>query len=206
MRPTPSPVGSPDTSTRPASMASSASSDSLRPPGPKILMPLSGIALCDAEMTMPRSAPRSAVRNATAGVGRTPSCSTSTPAEASPAATAASSISPDARGSRPSTANGRSPSRGVPAVPAASGSAPAPPPPTWSSCVAARRAEAASPPARARSIDSRHGADVRIRAAEVARLSARAGVRSAFASPRTPSVPKSLGISASSTAEPSGPS
>ena len=54
-------------------MASSTASSSLSPPAAKILMPLSGMALCDAEMTTPRSAPKSAVRNATAGVGSTPS-------------------------------------------------------------------------------------------------------------------------------------
>src|SRR5690606_22178449 len=48
-----------------------------------------------------------ATRNATAGVGRTPTRTASAPAEVSPATTAASSISPLARGSRPTTATGR---------------------------------------------------------------------------------------------------
>src|SRR4051795_7655394 len=55
----------------------------------------------------PRSAPVSAVRWASAGVGTTPASSTSAPALVSPATTAASSISPLARGSRPTTATGR---------------------------------------------------------------------------------------------------
>ncbi len=70
-------------------------------------MPLSGIGLWDAESITPRSAPSFSVRNATAGVGSTPSSSTSTPADASPATTAASRNSPEIRVSRPTTANGR---------------------------------------------------------------------------------------------------
>ena len=70
-------------------------------------MPLSGIGLCDAESTTPMSTPSSAVRNATAGVGSTPTLLTSTPAEASPADTAAARNSPDARESRPTIARGR---------------------------------------------------------------------------------------------------
>ena len=50
---------------------------------------------------------RRAVRNASAGVGTTPTRSTSAPALVRPATTAASSISPLARGSRPTTATGR---------------------------------------------------------------------------------------------------
>src|SRR6266571_2164251 len=63
----------------------------------------------------PSSVPRSAVRYATAGVGATPSLSTSTPALASPATTAASRNSPDARGSRPTTAAGLRPASRAPA-------------------------------------------------------------------------------------------
>ena len=70
-------------------------------------MPLSGIALCDAEIITPRSAPSASTRYATAGVGSTPTRTASAPADASPATTAASSISPLARGSRPTTATGR---------------------------------------------------------------------------------------------------
>src|SRR5882757_3388450 len=88
-------------------MASSTVSGSLCPPSANNLMPLSGIGLCDAEIITPRSAPNSPTRYATAGVGSTPARSTSAPAEASPAVTAASSISPLARGSRPTTATGR---------------------------------------------------------------------------------------------------
>ncbi len=72
-------------------------------------MPLSGIGLCDAEIMTPRSAPVSATRKAIAGVGRTPTRTTSTPALASPAVTAASKNSPDARESCPTIAKGRLP-------------------------------------------------------------------------------------------------
>ena len=37
-------------------MRSSVASSSLCPPGPKILMPLSGIGLCEAEIITPNSA------------------------------------------------------------------------------------------------------------------------------------------------------
>ena len=47
-------------------------------------MPLSGIALCEAESITPRSASSSPVSQATPGVGSSPSSSTSTPAEARP--------------------------------------------------------------------------------------------------------------------------
>ena len=70
-------------------------------------MPLSGMALCEAESITPRSAPSSAVSQATPGVGSSPSRSTSTPAEASPATTAASRNWPEIRVSRPTTATGR---------------------------------------------------------------------------------------------------
>src|SRR5436190_1889552 len=70
-------------------------------------MPLSGIGLCDAEITTPTSAPRSAVRKAIAGVGSTPASKTSTPAEARPATVAATRNSPEARPSVPTTAVGR---------------------------------------------------------------------------------------------------
>ncbi len=55
-----------------ATIASSTVSASLCPPREKNLMPLSAIGLCDAEIMTPRSASLSAVRNAIAGVGRTP--------------------------------------------------------------------------------------------------------------------------------------
>src|SRR5664279_4690174 len=153
------------------SMASSTASSSFSPPAAKILMPLSGIALCEAEITTPRSAPRSSVRNATAGVGSTPSSRTSAPAEARPAATAASSISPLARGSRPTTASG---------CPDGSGPATATLDPPGTSTLAGGPSAATG----RRSTSTFAGA--------VARLNARCGVRSALARPRTPSVPNSL--------------
>ncbi len=79
-------------------------------------MPLSGIGLWLAEIITPRSTPSAAVRCATPGVGSTPSRSTSTPADARPATTAASRNSPEMRVSRPTTARGRCPSK-APASP-----------------------------------------------------------------------------------------
>src|SRR5512139_610997 len=69
-------------------------------------MPLSGIGLCEADSITPMSADSTPVRYATAGVGRTPTRTTLAPALANPATTAASSISPLALGSRPTSANG----------------------------------------------------------------------------------------------------
>ena len=66
-------------------MRCSTTSGSFMPPRAKILMPLSGAGLCDAETITPKSASMSAIRNAVAGVGRTPASSTSTPEVASPA-------------------------------------------------------------------------------------------------------------------------
>ena len=109
-RPTAPPVGRSNSSSRRRSMAASIASSSLRPPRAKNLMPLSGIGLCDADRTTPKSAPSVPVRKATPGVGSTPSSSTSTPADARPATTAASRNCPEMRVSRPTTASGRCPS------------------------------------------------------------------------------------------------
>ena len=105
-RPMSAPVGRrhPSLPATAASIRSSISSGSLCPPAAKSLMPLSGIGLCEAESTTPRSAPTSPTRYATPGVGSTPTRITVAPALASPATTAASNISPLARGSRPTTA------------------------------------------------------------------------------------------------------
>src|SRR5579883_1300009 len=146
MRPTASPTGRSHCSPIRASIASSTSSASLWPPRAKNLIPLSGAGLWLADSTTPRSAPRVSVRYAIAGVGITPARITSTPAEASPAATAASRNSPEARGSRPTTAFGRCPAK----VPRSA-----------STCAAA-----------------------------IDRSRASSAVRSLFARPRTPSVPK----------------
>ena len=141
-------------------------------------MPLSGIALCEAEMTTPRSAPRSPVRNATAGVGSTPSSSTSTPAEARPGGdgglqhlAAGPRVAAERRPAAAAGGRGR-------AV-ATAGRTPRRRP-------RGRRADGAG----------RRGARAR-RAAAVARRRASAGVRSALASPRTPSVPNSRPTAAS---------
>jgi hypothetical protein len=121
-RPTMSAIGRCHGSRRRTPMASSSSSSSLWPPRARNLMPLSGIGLCDAEIMTARSASSSPVRCATAGVGMTPRRCTSTPADASPAITAASRNSPDARGSRPTRAKGRSPPPACPANAPASAS------------------------------------------------------------------------------------
>src|SRR5688572_24766161 len=127
-------------------MASSTSSASLWPPRAKNLMPLSGIGLWLAEIITPRSTSRISVRKATPGVGSTLASITSTPALARPAITAAARNSPDARGSRPTTAVGRCP---------------------WNAPASPRTCAAATD-----------------------RSSASSAVRSRFATPRTPSVPK----------------
>src|SRR6185312_8974431 len=82
---------------RSASISSSAPSVSLRPSRSKNLTPLYSGGLCEAEMTAPRSRPRSA----TAGVGSTPARTALPPAEAMPRANASSSSGPLARVSRP---------------------------------------------------------------------------------------------------------
>ena len=51
-----------DGASSPCSTASSMASGSLCPPAANSLMPLSGIALCDAEIITPRSAPRASTR------------------------------------------------------------------------------------------------------------------------------------------------
>ena len=86
-----------------------ASSASLMPPRAKNLMPLSGIGLCRRRASRRGRRRTSPVRYATAGVGSTPTRATSTPALARPATTAASRNSPEARGSRPTTATGAVP-------------------------------------------------------------------------------------------------
>ena len=105
--PTSAPTGRRQGSPRRASTSSSTRSASLWPPRAKNLMPLSGIGLWLAESMTPRSTPQRPTRWATAGVGSTPTRTTSTPALASPATTAASRNSPLARGSRPTMARGR---------------------------------------------------------------------------------------------------
>ena len=128
MRPTPAPVGASGGRCIALSIRSSTSSGSFVPPDAKILIPLSGAGLCDAEIITPKSAPMSATRNAAAGVGMTPASYTSTPEAASPAATAAAMNSPEIRGSRATTARGR--------LPAARG----PSPSTWAAACASDRA------------------------------------------------------------------
>ena len=68
-----------------ASISRSTSSDSLKPSGPKILMPLSSYGLCEAEIMTPISARIERVSMATAGVGIGPSRSTSMPTDVKPA-------------------------------------------------------------------------------------------------------------------------
>src|SRR4051812_4877920 len=149
----PAPVGR-STSACPSvtadSILSSISSGSFCPPAAKSLIPLSGIGLCEADSITPRSAPVWPTRYAIAGVGSTPTRTTLAPTLVRPATTAASSISPLARGSRPTMASG-----------------------WWLLSLS-----------------------ISTRPAATATASASSGVRSPFASPRTPSVPKSRPMSA----------
>ena len=71
-RPTPRPVGRSHGSPMRASISASIESSSLPPPRANNLIPLSGIALCEAEIITPRSAFVAATRYEIAGVGRTP--------------------------------------------------------------------------------------------------------------------------------------
>src|SRR3954451_17880301 len=105
MRPTPRAAPGGRSSAR--SISSSASSESLKPSGPKNLMPLSANGLCDALSTAARSKPYACSSSGAAGVGSTPPSSASPPAAATPAATADSSISPDSRVSRMTRTRGR---------------------------------------------------------------------------------------------------
>ena len=75
-----------------ASISASASSGSLKPSLPKILMPLSSYGLWLALMTMPASARMLTVRCATAGVGTGPHSSTRPPIDVMPDAIAVSSM------------------------------------------------------------------------------------------------------------------
>ena len=82
-------AGSPSSS---ASISSSAASESLKPSGPKNLMPLSWNGLCDAEIITPRSARIERASIPTAGVGTGPTRNTSMPTEVKPAVSAVSSM------------------------------------------------------------------------------------------------------------------
>src|SRR5690625_5005591 len=116
MVPTSAPWGRSHSSPRRASIASSTSSGSLVPPRAKNLMPLSAAGLWEAEIITPRSTPLDCTRWARPGVGRIPASSTSTPAPARPALTAAERKSPEGRVSRATIARGREPPK-APKVP-----------------------------------------------------------------------------------------
>ena len=73
-------------------ISSSAASDSLKPSGPKNLIPLSWCGLWLAEIMMPRSARIELVSIPTAGVGTGPSSSTFMPVLVSPAVSALSNM------------------------------------------------------------------------------------------------------------------
>src|SRR5271165_1552666 len=83
-----------------SSIACSTSSPSLVPPAPNNLMPLSPKGLWEAEMTTAGRS-RLTASQARAGVGRTPTSTTSAPSLARPAPRAACSMGPDLRVSRP---------------------------------------------------------------------------------------------------------
>ncbi len=92
-----------------ASISASSSSESLRPSWLKNLMPLSANGLCEAETTTPASAPRFSTSAASPGVGITPAICTRPPPLVMPATSAASSMGPLRRVSRPITNRGCSP-------------------------------------------------------------------------------------------------
>ena len=92
-------------------MSSSFWSGSLKPPRAKNLMPLSGIGLCEAEITAPISTLSTLVRKATPGVGMIPASITSNPPALMPAARACERKSPETRVSRPISARCRFVSR-----------------------------------------------------------------------------------------------
>ena len=85
------------------SMEASTASGSFFPSQEKILIPLSGQALCEAETEIPASAPSAFTRCATAGVGTTPAKRTSAPAARSPPARAATIPGEETRVSQPTT-------------------------------------------------------------------------------------------------------
>ena len=60
--PTSAPVGRSHSWSRWSSISRSSASSSFTPPRARNLMPLSGIGLCDAEITTPTSAPRASVK------------------------------------------------------------------------------------------------------------------------------------------------
>ena len=106
--PTPAPDGpagrlAEDRARSSASMRSSTSSGSLRPPGANSLMPLSAKGLCEAEIIAPAHRLGRGRRRPPPASGTTPRSSTSTPSAAKPAASAASSRGPEMRVSRPTT-------------------------------------------------------------------------------------------------------
>src|SRR5215216_1235906 len=88
------------------SISSSVASDSLKPSPPKNLMPLSSDGLCDADSTTASAKPWRRTSSGAPGVGRMPPSIASPPAAEMPAATAASSISPDSRVSRMTSTRG----------------------------------------------------------------------------------------------------
>ena len=92
-----------------ASISASSSSLSLVPALEKNLMPLSAKGLWEALMTTPASAPRWWTSAASPGVGITPAISTRAPPLVRPAVSAASSIGPLSRVSRPITNSGWGP-------------------------------------------------------------------------------------------------
>ena len=85
------------------SSSSSTASSSFSPSASSTFRPLSSAGLCEAETMIPAASSPSAVRNARAGVGTTPTTLTFTPRLVAPAAIAATNMSPDRRVSWPTT-------------------------------------------------------------------------------------------------------
>jgi hypothetical protein len=74
------------------SSSASVASGSLKPSGPKILIPLSWYGLCDALITMPASHRIDDVMNAIPGVGSGPVAQVSAPIDVMPVASAVSNM------------------------------------------------------------------------------------------------------------------
>ena len=85
------------------SSSSSTASSSFSPSASRTLRPLSSAGLCEAETMIPAASSPSAARNASAGVGTTPTTWTVTPRLVAPAAIAATNMSPERRVSWPTT-------------------------------------------------------------------------------------------------------
>jgi hypothetical protein len=103
-----------------SSSAASRSSESLRPPAPKTLRPLSIHGLWLAETTRPAAAARARIATGSPAVGMRPRSSTRAPPSSSPPATEATISGPDSRVSRAMSTSPPAPACSPSARPSAS--------------------------------------------------------------------------------------